>query len=45
MILRGKPYNEAIMAVARELAGFIWEWKQEEYRRCKKTLSSKLNNL
>ena len=24
MILRGKPYNVAIMAVARELAGFIW---------------------
>ena len=24
MVLRGKPYNVAIMAVARELAGFIW---------------------
>lgn len=24
MILRGKPYNVAIVAVARELAGFIW---------------------
>lgn len=24
MILRGKPYNIAIMAIARELAGFIW---------------------
>lgn len=24
MILRGKPYNVAIMAIARELAGFIW---------------------
>ena len=25
MILRGKPYNVAIMAIAKELAGFIWE--------------------
>lgn len=24
MILRGKPYNVAIVVVARELAGFIW---------------------
>lgn len=24
MILRGKPYNVAVTAVARELAGFIW---------------------
>lgn len=24
MVLKGKPYNVAIMAAARELAGFIW---------------------
>ena len=42
MVLRGKPYNVAIMAVARELAGFIWEWKPEEYRRCKKMFSIQL---
>lgn len=24
MVMRGKPYNVAIMAVARELAGFVW---------------------
>lgn len=27
MILRGKPYNVVVMAVARKLAGFIWEMK------------------
>jgi transposase len=27
---RGKPYNQAIVAVARELAGFVWAIGQEE---------------
>ena len=29
---RGKPYNQAIVAVARELAGFVWAIGQEPER-------------
>jgi hypothetical protein len=24
MIFKGKPYNKAVVAVARELTGFMW---------------------